>query len=201
MAEDSSKKIMGNVLKMFFESYKKIYLFYTILIILLISASIIVFFDNSLVNFFELSIKNPFGIILSLFVQNSLPGLAVNILSAYLIILAFTSSSAILKSYNLSFKNDFSKYFILSPIISSILANLLTYLMLTIYNLDYVKILGFHVLVQSLIGLTSTILFYMFLILKGYKKNILSNITCYRSSHNITHYIWNTGIWSGCLYV
>ncbi len=136
MAEDSSKKIMGNVLKMFFESYKKIYLFYTILIIL----------------------------------QNSLPGLAVNILSAYLIILAFTSSSAILKSYNLSFKNDFSKYFILSPIISSILANLLTYLMLTIYNLDYVKILGFHVLVQSLIGLTSTILFYMFLILKGYKK-------------------------------
>ncbi|MGB9728197.1 MAG: hypothetical protein ACPLZF_07275 [Nitrososphaeria archaeon] len=170
MAEDSSKKIMGNVLKMFFESYKKIYLFYTILIILLISASIIVFFDNSLVNFFELSIKNPFGIILSLFVQNSLPGLAVNILSAYLIILAFTSSSAILKSYNLSFKNDFSKYFILSPIISSILANLLTYLMLTIYNLDYVKILGFHVLVQSLIGLTSTILFYMFLILKGYKK-------------------------------
>ncbi|MBC7091846.1 MAG: hypothetical protein H5T50_08085 [Nitrososphaeria archaeon] len=170
MGEDSSKEIIGNVLKMFFEDYKKIYLFYTIMIILLTLTSIILFIDNSLVNVFELSIANPFGIILSLFVQNSLPGLAVNIFSTYLIIFAFTSSSALLKSYNLSLKNDFSKYFILSPILSSILSNLLTYLILTIYNLDYVNILGSHVLIQSLIGLTSTILFYMFLTLKGYKK-------------------------------
>jgi len=170
MAEDSSKEIVRNVLKIFFENYKKIYIFYTILVVLLIFGSIIVYVDNRLVNFFELSIANPFGIILSIFIQNSLPGLAVNIFSIYLIILAFTASSALLKSYNLSLKNDLSKYFIPSPLLSSILANLLTYTILAVYNLDYVHLTGFHMFVQALIGLTFITLLYMFLTLKGYKK-------------------------------
>jgi len=170
MDEDSSKEIVKNVLKIFFENYKKIYIFHTILVILLIFGSIIVLVDNRLVNFFELSIANPFGIILSIFIQNSLPGLAVNIFSIYLIILAFTVSSALLKFYNFSLKNDFPKYFILSPVLSSVLANLLTYAILTVYNLDYVRLSGFHVFIQALIGLTFIMILYMFLMLKGYKK-------------------------------
>lgn len=169
MSEKSSRNLIGYVLKIFFENFKPVYIFYTAMIVALFSLSLIASLDSRVAGFFELSAGNPFGIILSIFAQNSLSGFAVNVFSTYLIVFAFTSSSSLLKFYGFSLKGDPSKYLIVSPTLSSLIANAIAYGLVAGYSLQS-TLSGFHVMVQSLLGFTSVVLLYMFLVLRGFRR-------------------------------
>lgn len=170
MADKSSKVQISHVLKLLFEKYKRIYFFYTGLIVTLIFVSLLVFFDSRLSSLFELSDKNPFGILSSIFMQNSFYSLVFNIFSVFLLIFSFTCSNSILENYGFSLKYDLSKFFIFVPIASSIIGNIITYALIISYNLSGIALAGFHVIVQSLLGFTILIILYMSFTFKSYGK-------------------------------
>ncbi|MCX8188690.1 MAG: FUSC family protein [Nitrososphaeria archaeon] len=169
----SSKTEIGYVLKLLFKGYKNIYMFYVSLIIVLIFVSLTVFFDNQLANLFELSMRNPLGILSSIFMQNSFSSLIVNIFSVILLILTFTSLNSILEVYNFKLKYDLSKSFMFFPLLSSIITNITTYAILLFYNFSEVVLSGFHVLVQPLLGFSISLTLFMLLLFEGRRKFFL----------------------------
>lgn len=148
-------------------------MFYMGLIVVLILVSLTAFFDSRLAEWFTLSARNPFGIISSIFMQNSFSSLTVNIFSVFLLIFTFTSLNSILEAYNFSLKYDLSKAFMFLPLISSIIANIIIYSTLTNYNLFNVALSGFHVFVQPLLGFSISIVLSMLLMFKDCKKFFL----------------------------
>lgn len=169
----SSKTEIVSVIKLLFKKYKNIYMFYIGLIVVLILVSLTALFDSGLAELFTLSARNPFGIISSIFMQNSFSSLTVNIFSVFLLIFTFTSLNSILEAYNFSLKYDLSKSFMFLPLISSIITNIITYATLANYNLSNVSLSGFHVLVQPLLGFSISIALFMLLMFKGYRKFFL----------------------------
>lgn len=166
----SSKTGIDYVIKLLFRRYKNIYIFYTSLIVVLVLVSLIVFFDNRLAQLFELSAKNPLGILSSIFMQNSFSSLIANIFSVFLLIFIFSSLNSILEVYNFKLKYDLTKSFMFFPLISSIVTNIIVYAIIVFYNFSESILSGFHVLVQPLLGFSVSLILFMLLAFKGYKK-------------------------------
>lgn len=166
----SSKTGIDYVIKLLFRRYKNIYIFYTSLIVVLVLVSLIVFFDNRLAQLFELSAKNPLGILSSIFMQNSFSSLIANIFSVFLLIFIFSSLNSILEVYNFKLKYDLTKSFMFFPLISSIITNIIAYTIIVLYNFSGNILSGFHVLVQPLLGFSMSLILFMLLAFKGYKK-------------------------------
>jgi len=164
MQQNSSKRYVKGVITDSFLKEKNVCLFYAIIFAIMILVSFIGFSNEDLILRLELSRGNPLGIITSIFIESRLQDVLLSIASASFIILIFLLIKSISNFYNVGTNRSLSFPFMIGPLVSVIAANFIVFLAtISIQSYNYFRLSGFQNLIQSLLGFTLCMLFYIFL--------------------------------------
>ena len=171
----NSKKIIP---REYFREYRFVFFFYIILLAVFMGVNMMLILNSDIAHQFELFSKNPLGIITSIFLQTSIFSVFVNVFSTIFLLIILFLTISLSRIFGASsdtvLLDEVVKLAWLIPIVSTIIVNVLMYLILYGYNLHVPRLSGFQVIIYAILGFTLGLLLYTFMKLRwSYKQYLI----------------------------